>query len=62
MFGEEVKVTGLGEDAEDDVQWLLQKLREWNLKESKQGVELPRESHSSKPCKTVYIRSGGPLK
>ncbi|CAE7395847.1 pks3, partial [Symbiodinium microadriaticum] len=53
-----VKVTGLGEDAEDDVQWLLQKLREWNLKESKQGVELPRESHSSKPCKTVYIRLG----
>ena len=54
----EVQVTGLGEDAEDDVEWLLQKLREVGLQECKQtGVELPRESHYSKPCSTVYIRS-----
>eukprot|EP00439_Symbiodinium_sp_Y106_P006424 s3186_g1.t1 len=54
-----VQVTGLGEDAEDDVEWLLQKLREVGLQECKQtGVELPRESHYSKPCSTVYIRLG----
>ncbi|CAE7671709.1 pks3 [Symbiodinium sp. CCMP2592] len=46
-----VQVTGLGEDAEDDVEWLLQKLREVGLQECKQtGVELPRESHYSQPC------------